>query len=186
MSSGTISAALLAGRYAGALFELAEQDGLLDRVAADLDGLGAMIRGSDDLSRLLRSPLILRVDQARVLARIVKKAQMSALVHNFVGVVAGNGRLGALSTMIAAFHKRLARERGEVQAQVISASALSGKQTKNIVEALKKSVGAAVDLETKVDPGILGGFIVRVGSRMIDNSVGSKLERLGLVMKGIG
>jgi len=111
---------------------------------------------------------------------------MSALVRDFVGVVAGNGRLSALSAMITAFHKRLARERGEVQAQVISASALSGKQTKSIVEALKKAVGAAVDLETKVDPGILGGLIVRVGSRMIDNSVGSKLERLGLAMKGIG
>ncbi len=181
-----MSTAGLAGRYAGALFELAEQDGLLDPVAADLADLGSMIRGSDDLNRLIRSPLILRADQARCLDRIVKKAKMSSLVRDFVGVVAGNGRLPALSAMITAFHKRLARERGEVQARVISAAALSGKQTKSIVEALKKAVGAAVDLETKVDPAILGGLIVRVGSRMIDNSVGSKLERLGLVMKGIG
>jgi F-type H+-transporting ATPase subunit delta len=181
-----MGAAVLAGRYAGALFELAEQGGLLDRVAADLAELGEMIGENDDLYRLINSPLIPRADQARGLDRIVEKAEMSDLVRNFVGVVAGNGRLFALSAMIAAFHKRLARERGEVQAQIISASALSGKQTTNIVKALKKAVGAAVDLETKVDPGILGGLIVRVGSRMVDNSVGSKLERLGLVMKGIG
>ncbi len=186
MSSGTMGVAVLADRYAGALFELAEQGGLLDRVAADLADLGAMIRESDDLSRLIGSPLVLRADQARGMGGIVEKAEMSSLVRDFVGVVAGNGRLFALSAMIAAFHKRLARERGEVQARIISASALSGKQTANIVEALKKAVGAAVDLETKVDPGILGGLIVRVGSRMVDNSVGSKLERLGLVMKGIG
>ena len=149
MSSGTVSAAVLADRYAGALFELAEQGDSLDRVAADLADLGAMVRESDDLHRLIRSPLIARADQARVLGRIVKKAEMSALVRNFVGVVTNNGRLVALSGMIAAFHNRLARERGEIQAQIISASALSGKQTTNIVEALKKAVGAAVDLETK-------------------------------------
>ena len=181
-----MGAAVLAGRYAGALFELAEQDDLLDRVAADLADLGDMIRENDGFRRLISSPVISRADQAGCLGRIVKKAKMSALVRNFVGVVARNGRLFAISAMITAFHKRLARERGEVQAQIISASVLSGKQTTNIIKALKKAVGAAVDLETKVDPGILGGLIVRVGSRMVDNSVGSKLERLGLVMKGIG
>lgn len=186
MSSGTIGAAGLAGRYAGALFDLAEQDGLLDRVAADLGGLGAMIRENDDLHRLILSPVIRRADQARALGLVLEKAEFCDLVRNFVGVVARNRRLYALSGMIAAFHKFLAVHRGEIQAEVVSASALTKNQTVNVAEALKKAVGAVVDLEARVDPGLLGGLIVRVGSRMIDNSVGSKLERLSLTMKGVG
>ena len=186
MSSKTIGASGLAGRYATALFELAEADQLLDRVVEDLVGLNAMIDESDDLSRLVRSPMILRDDQTRAMMAILEKAGMDGLTRRFVGMVARNRRLFALSDMITAFLRLAASRRGEVTADVTSAIELTDDEHKSLAATLKKVMGAKVAVTAHVDPTLLGGLIVKVGSRMVDSSLGTKLQQLSLAMKGIG
>ena len=186
MSSKTTGGEGLAGRYAGALYDLAEGDKLLDRVSTDLRELAAMIRDSDDLTRLIRSPVIDRSDQNRAMAAVLDAAEMSGLTRRFVGVVAANRRLFLLSGIIAAFHALLAARRGEVTAEVTSARELTQTQVKAIGEAVRKVLGTRVSVDTRVDSGLLGGLIVKVGSRMVDSSLSTKLQRLRLAMKGIG
>ncbi len=186
MSAELIGATGLAGRYATALFELAEDDKLLDRVADDLGQLGHMIETSADLTRLIRSPVISREDQGRAIAAVLEKAKMCELVCNFVGAVAGNRRLFALPLMIAAYQALLAQRRGEATAEVVSAKALTKKQLDRIGDALKKAIGTKVAINAKVDDGLLGGLVIKVGSRMIDSSLRTKLQHLAFSMKGIG
>ncbi|MCZ6608025.1 MAG: F0F1 ATP synthase subunit delta [Alphaproteobacteria bacterium] len=186
MSSKTTGATGLAGRYATALFELADADGVLDQVADDLERLESMIHASDDLTRLIRSPVISREDQTRAMAALMEKYAMGELSVRFVGVVAQNRRLFVLPEMIAAYRALLAAHRGEASVEVISAKTLSEKQRTAIGAALKKAVGARIALDVKVDPGLLGGLIVRVGSRMFDSSLSTKLQHLRLAMKGVG
>ena len=176
----------LAGRYATALFDLAETEKQLDRVADDLGALAAMIESSADLKRLIRSPVISRDDQGRAMAEVLDKAGMSELVRNFVGVVAGNRRLFALPSMIAGYRSLLAARRGEATAEVVSARALTKKQLEAIAARLKKAIGTTVAVSTKVDAGLLGGLVVKVGSRMVDSSLRTKLQRLRFAMKGVG
>lgn len=186
MAAETTGASGLAGRYATALFELAEDDGKLDEVAQDLATLDAMLLESDDFTRMIRSPVISRSEQVRAITAICEAAELSDLTRRFVGIVAGNRRLFALPGMIKAYRDVLARSRGEERAEVVSAQPLSDNQVQALNEALKKAVGSAVDVETRVDPGILGGLIVRIGSRMIDSSLKTKLAQLRLAMKGVG
>ncbi len=186
MSSKTTGATGLAGRYATAVFEMAEADGALDRVADDLERLAAMIHASDDLTRLIRSPVISRQDQMRAMAALMENSGMDELSVRFVGVVAQNRRLFVLPDMIAAYRALLAAHRGEASVEVISAKTLTEKQRTAIGGALKKAVGAKVALDVKVDSGLLGGLIVRVGSRMFDSSLNTKLQHLRLAMKGVG
>ncbi len=186
VSSETTGATGLAGRYATALFELADADGVLDQVADDLERLEAMIHASDDLTRLIRSPVISREDQTRAMAALMEKSAMGELSVRFVGVVAQNRRLFVLPDMITAYRALLAAHRGEASVEVISAKTLSEKQRTAIGAALKKAVGARIALDVKVDPGLLGGLIVRVGSRMFDSSLSTKLQHLRLAMKGVG
>jgi F-type H+-transporting ATPase subunit delta len=186
VSSESIDASGLAGRYAAALFELAEADKGLDRVVEDLGRLGAMIGSSDDLTRLVRSPVISRDDQTRGMTAIMEKAGMDALTQRFVGMVARNRRLFALTDMIAAFLALVAQRRGEVTADVTSAVELTDGEHKSLVAALKKAIGTKVAVSAQVDETLLGGLIVKVGSRMIDSSLSTKLQQLRLAMKGIG
>ncbi len=186
MPSETTGATGLAGRYATAVFEMAEADGALDRVADDLGRLAAMIRGSDDLTRLIRSPVISREDQKRAMAALMEKSGMGELSVRFVGVVAQNRRLFVLPDMITAYRALLAAHRGEASVEVVSATTLTKNQRTAIGAALKKAVGGRIALDVKVDPGLLGGLIVRVGSRMIDSSLSTKLQHLRLAMKGVG
>lgn len=176
----------LAGRYATALFELAGDDGKLDEVAQDLATLDGMLRESDDFMRMIRSPVLARDEQVRAITAICEAAGLSDLTRRFVGMVASNRRLFALPAMIKAYRDVLAKSRGEERAEVVSAQELSDNQIQALNDALKKAVGSAVDVETRVDPGILGGLIVRVGSRMIDSSLRTKLSQLRLAMKGVG
>jgi F-type H+-transporting ATPase subunit delta len=176
----------LAGRYATALFELAEEEKQLDRVAQDLAELTHMIDASPDLKRLLRSPVIARDDQGRAMAEILEKAGTSDLVRNFVGVVARNRRLFALASMIAAYRSLLAARRGEASAEVVSARELNKKQHEAIAAQLRKVVGGKVAVSTRIDAGLLGGLVVKVGSRMFDSSLRTKLQRLRFAMRGIG
>ena len=186
MSADSIGATGLAGRYATALFDLAEADKQLDRVSGDLGQLGRMIEESRDLTRLIRSPAISRQDQGRAMAAVLKKAKMSALTRNFVGTVAKNRRLFALPAMIAAYQGLLARHRGESTAEVVSAQPLTKKQIERIGGSLKKAIGSKVAIDAKVDPGLLGGLVIKIGSRMVDSSIRTKLTQLRLSMKGIG
>lgn len=186
MSSETASApaaSAAARRYAEALFDLALAEGALDRVDADLDALAAAVEASDDFRAFLTSPVYDAVDKAQAIAAIAKRAGVSPLTENFLGVVAKNRRLFALPGMIAAFRRRLADHRGEISAEAIAAAPLNADQTKRLRGEIERIVGKAVDLSVKVDAELLGGLVVKVGSTMIDSSLRTKLNRLKSVMK---
>jgi F-type H+-transporting ATPase subunit delta len=176
----------LAARYAAALFDLADEARELDAVAADLRAIRALITDSADLRRLVRSPVLTREDQGRAMAAVLEKAGTSDLVRRFVGLVAGNRRLFALNDMIEAYLGELARRRGEITASVTSAAPLSEAQSTALADALRRAMGGKVAVETHTDAGLIGGLIVKFGSRMVDSSLKSKLQRLQLVMKGVG
>ena len=176
----------LAERYARALFELADERRMLDPVAADLRALQAMIGDSADLSRLVRSPVLSRAEQGRALAALAERAGLSPLVCDFLGVVARNRRLFAVPAMIEGYLARLAERRGEVTAEVTAAQPLSEAQLARLGEELRRAVGRRVAVEVKLDRALLGGLVVKLGSRMIDGSLRSRLARLQLAMKGLG
>ena len=175
----------LAKRYAMAFFDLALELDQLDQLAGELDDLGDLMRESDDLARLGRSPIVSRADQGAAMTAIVNRADMSKLVANLVGLMAQNRRLFVLDGTISAFQTLLAEHRGEVSAEVTSARELKPAHLSAVKGALKEIVGRDVALETTVDPSLIGGLIVKVGSRMIDNSLRTKLQNLELAMKGI-
>jgi F-type H+-transporting ATPase subunit delta len=174
----------LASSYATALYALADEGKALDRTADDLRGLKLALRDSEDLRRLVRSPLLSRDAQGKAMAAVLVRADVSDLVRRFVGLVARNRRLFALDAMIDAFLAELARRRGEVTAEVTAAAALSDRQTEALVDQLKRAMGAKVQVNVKVDPALLGGMIIKVGSRMVDSSLRTKLAKLQLAMKG--
>jgi F-type H+-transporting ATPase subunit delta len=172
------------GRYATALFELAQEEKATAAVGADLDTISAMLDDSADLVRLVRSPVFSAEDQIGALEAICEKAGIGGLSLNFLKLVASNRRLFALPGMIAAYRVLLAQAKGEVQAEVTSAEKLAPKHVTALKAALKASIGRDVQLAEKVDQSILGGLIVKVGSRMMDNSLKTKLQNLRLAMKG--
>lgn len=172
----------LASRYATALMQLAEEAGSVDAVASDLRQIKTTVAQSAELSQLLRSPLMPRQAGAAAMVQALTKAGANALTVRFVGMVAQNRRLGALVAIADRFLADLAAKRGEVTAQVTSAKPLSQAQLDEIATALKGSLGAKVSIDASVDPAILGGLIVKIGSRMMDNSVRSKLQRLEAAM----
>ncbi|MDY0872343.1 F0F1 ATP synthase subunit delta [Dongia rigui] len=176
----------LAQRYAAALFELADSKHQLDAVVGDLAALAKMIDESADFRRLINSPVLSRGDQGRAISGIVQAAQFGPLTAKFLGLLAQNRRLFALSAMIQAFKKMLADRRGEMTAQVWSARPLSADQQNALAETIKRAHGAKVTMEVKVDPALIGGLVVKVGSRMIDSSIRTKLQKLQLAMKGVG
>ena len=184
MASEATGVSGLAERYAAALFELADERRMLDEVASDLRQLRAMLAASPDLARLVRSPILTRGEQGKAIAALVERAGFTPLVRDFLAVVAKNRRLFAVPAMIEAYLRSLAERRGEVTAEVTAALPLSEGQLGLLSEQLRRSVGRRVSLEVKVDPGLIGGLIVKLGSRMIDGSIKSKLQRLQLAMKG--
>lgn len=176
----------LGGRYALALLDLADEKKQLDQVADDLRHLKALLEESADLRRLVRSPLFSREQQAAAISAVVERVGVTELTRRFVLVVVQNRRLFALSSMINGYLAELARRRGEIQAEVTSARALSASQLQALEETLRGILGGKVDVDVTVDPSLIGGLIVKVGSQMIDNSLRSKLQRLQLAMKGVG
>ena len=176
----------LAGRYASALFELADEQQQLDGVAEELKQLRALVEESADLRHLITSPVIARDQQAKAMAALLEQAGAGDLTRRFVLVVAHNRRLFALPQIIRAYLAELSRRRGEVTAEVTSATALTASQEASLTEALRKAVGAKVQVDLKVDDSLLGGLVVKVGSRMIDSSLRTKLQKLQFAMKGIG
>lgn len=168
----------IAERYAKALFELADQDKALDGVADDLRGLKTALAESDDLTRLIRSPRLKRREQAAAMAAILEKAGATELTRKFVGLVAANRRLFALPRMIDRYLAELAAKRGEATAYVTSGQPLSESQRAKLIEMLKSAIGAKVSVDVSVDPALIGGLVVRIGSLMVDASLSAKLERL--------
>ncbi len=186
MASEAATGSGLAGRYASALLDLADERKELDQVAAELGALKAAIADSEDLRRFIGSPLYGRDEQGKVMAAILDQAGAGELTRHFVMVVAHNRRLFALPRMIDAFLAELARRRGEVTAQVVAAYDLSDTQKNALLAALRQAIGSKVQIDLRVDQGLIGGLVIKVGSRMIDTSLRSKLKRLELAMKGAG
>lgn len=186
MATETTGATGLAGRYATALFELAESEKALDQVAADLRGLAAMIEGSADLTRMVRSPVISRAEQGAAMDAILTNAEVAVLTRNFVGVVAANRRLFALTDIIEGFLAILAGRRGELTAEVASATPLTDRQEADILAALKNTLGGRVTIKPSINPDMLGGLVVRVGSRLVDSSLRTKLDQMRIAMRGAG
>jgi F-type H+-transporting ATPase subunit delta len=185
VASETTGAAGLAERYAIALFELADERKLLDRVAEDLRGLRALMAESADLKRLIRSPVLAREAQGRAIAALAERAGLDLLTRNFLGLLARNRRLFALPAMIDSFLATLARRRGEITAEVVAAQELTRDQRDRLDQQLRRSVGQKVAIDVRIDPSLLGGLVVKLGSRMVDASLKSKLQRLEMALKGV-
>ena len=185
MASETTGVSGLAERYAAALFDLADERRMLDEVATDLRQLRAMLQASGEFLRLIRSPVLSRDQQAKAVAVVAERAGLSQLVRDFLAVVARNRRLFAVPAMIESFLAKLAARRGEVTAEVTAAHQLSEAQLGTLNEQLRRSIGARVLVDVRIDPSLIGGLVVKVGSRMIDGSIKSKLRRLQLAMKSI-
>lgn len=183
-SSSPIS--VVAERYAGSLFELALQANSVAKVEADLNSFEALLDGSADLSRLINSPVFSSEDQAKAIAAIADKAKITGLTGNFLRVVAKNRRLFAVPGMIKAFRRIAAEHRGEASAEVTSAHALTAAQQTELKAALKSVVGKDVAITVTVDPSLLGGLVVKMGSRQIDTSLKTKLNSLKLALKEVG
>lgn len=174
----------LAGRYATALFDLAKDGGKLDSVGQSLARVRAALAESAELRALVSSPLLARQDAAKGVAAVADTLGLDPLTKNFLGVLAANRRLTALGDVMAAYDKLAADHRGETTAEVTSAHPLSADQVTALKAKLKAGLGREVMIDQTVDPSILGGLIVKVGSKMIDSSLRTKIDTLGQAMKG--
>jgi F-type H+-transporting ATPase subunit delta len=173
----------MAGRYATALFELALEERALDAVKADLDRFDGLIAESPDLRRLVRSPAFTAEAQSRALAAVLDKSGIGGLAGRFLQVVSSNRRLFAAQDMIKAFRKLVAEHKGEVSAEVTLAERPSEPHLEAIKNALHSVTKKDVQIDVKVDPSIIGGLIVKLGSRMVDSSLRTKLNSIKHAMK---
>jgi F-type H+-transporting ATPase subunit delta len=183
--SGSMISAV-ADRYAGSLHDLAAQAASVAGVEADLSRFEALIDGSDDLKRLIESPVFSAEEQAKAISAILDKAKIGGLVGNFIRVVARNRRLFAVPGMIRAFRRIAAEARGEMAAEVTSAHTLTDAQLSELRTTLKGVAGKDVAVKLTVDPSLLGGLVVKMGSRQIDTSLKTKLASLKLALKEVG
>ena len=186
LAAGTAQASGVATRYATALFELAEEGNALDRVEADLATVERMTAESPELRQVLRSAIVTRDAQAAAVTALADRAGIGDIVTKFLGVLAQNRRLFALPAVTTAFRNRLAAARGEVTAEVTSAVPLDAQQLEAVKANVSRYAGKAVSLTADVDPSLLGGLVVRIGSRMVDASLKTKLQQLELAMRGVG
>jgi len=174
----------LALRYANAVFELAAEERGIDRLAADFQTVKALLQESPDLRRLVRSPLFSREEQAKGMEAVLARAGTGDLTRKLVLLLAQKRRLFALADVIRAFEQLLARHRGEVAAEVTSARELSAAEMAELRTMLKDKLGREPRVTAHVDPKLLGGLVLKVGSRMIDSSLRTKLDSLRAAMKG--
>ena len=174
----------MAGRYAAALLDLAKDEKQIPQVEADLVKFQSLLDMSEDLRRMVRSPVISSDEQGKAMTAVLAKAGIGGLAANFLKLIAGNRRLFAAPEIIKGYIALAAKGRGEVTAEVTSAAALNDSQLKTLQEALKVSVGKAVTMNTRVDPSLLGGLVVKVGSRMVDSSLRTKLQNLKTILSG--
>jgi F-type H+-transporting ATPase subunit delta len=173
----------MAGRYATALFELALESNAVDQVAADLRRFDAMVAESPDLTRLVRSPVFSADEQAKALIAVLAKAEIKGVAANFLRIIAQNRRLFAVREMIRGFNRLVAKHKGEVTAEVTVAEALNDARMAEVRDALKSVTGKDVTIDVTVDPSIIGGLKVKLGSRMVDASLRTKLNSIKFAMK---
>jgi len=176
----------VAGRYATALFDLALEQRSVDAVKADLDRFAAMVEENPELERLVKSPVFTAADQAKALAAVLSNAGIGGLAANFLLLVASNRRLFTVGQILKAFRLLVAQHKGEVTAEVTVAEKLDDKHLGALKSALKNVTGKDVDLDVKIDPSIIGGLIVKLGSRMVDTSLKTKLNAIKHAMKETG
>lgn len=176
----------IAARYASALFDLAKEAGALKALEADADALKAALAVSPDLAAMIASPVISRSEQSAAMGAIAAKMGLNALTANTLALMADKRRLFTLPQFLTELAARIAEEKGEITAEVTSATALSAAQSKKLAETLKAKVGKTVKLNTTVDESLIGGLIVKLGSTMIDTSVKAKLASLQNAMKEVG
>ncbi len=176
----------VAERYATALFELANETGELDAVEADIARFETMRRESADLRRLMKSLVFSNEDQLRAIGAVVEAAGLGVTTSNFVKLVAANHRLDLLPDMFRGFRQMLADKRGEVTADITSATTLSDGQLADLKVALADISGKSVHVELNVEPALIGGLVVKLGSRMIDTSLKTKLDALKIALKEVG
>jgi F-type H+-transporting ATPase subunit delta len=176
----------VSGRYATALFELARDEKSIDAVKADLDQFEAMLNDSADLKRLVRSPVFAAGAQSKALSAVLDKAGITGISANFLKVLTANRRLFAVSDVIRAFRALVAKFKGEASAEVTVAEPLSDKNLDSLRAALQAISGKDVTLNVKVDPSIIGGLVVKLGSRMVDSSLRTKLNSIKHAMKEAG
>ena len=176
----------VSGRYATALFELARDEKSIDAVKADLDKFAALLAGSEDLKRLVRSPVFAAEAQLKALSAVLDRAGISGISANFLNVLTANRRLFAVADVVRAFNALVAKFKGEASADVTVAEALSDKNLDALKTALKSVTGKDVALNVKIDSSIIGGLIVKLGSRMVDSSLRTKLNSIKHAMKEAG
>jgi F-type H+-transporting ATPase subunit delta len=176
----------VSGRYATALFELARDEKSVDAVKDDLDQFDAMLLDSADLKRLVRSPVFSSDVQSKALSAVLDKAGISGISANFLKVLTANRRLFAVDQVIRAFRALVAKFKGEATADITVAEKLSDKNLDALKAALKSVTGKDVSLDVKVDPSIIGGLVVKLGSRMVDSSLRTKLNSIKHAMKEAG
>jgi len=174
----------MAGRYANALFELARENKSVDAIKADLEKFDALLADNPDLMRLVRSPVFGADEQLKALSAILDRVGITGLAANFLRVVTANRRLFAVRDMIRGYRALVARHKGEVTAQVTVAQDLNDTNLEALKSALKSVTGGKdIDLDINVDPAIIGGLVVKLGSRMIDSSLRTKLNAIKFAMK---
>ena len=173
----------VASRYASALFEVAQEAKSVDAVAGDLDRFDGMIQSSPDLQRLVRNPIFTAEEQERAIGALLSRAELTGVAANFIRLVAAKRRLFALPDMIRAFRELVATSKGIVRAQVTLAQAPSDAVMNDIKSALREVAKAEVTLDVKIDPSLIGGLVVRMGSRMVDASLRTKLNGIRLAMR---
>ncbi len=175
----------VAGRYATALFELARDEDQLDQVLNELNGFKSLLKEHEDLDQALKSPAYSLGEKQNVLTQVLKQVAVAGLTANFLALVAKNNRLSVVHDMVSALNILMAKHKGEVSAQVTSASELSQAHKDALAKTLKSTIGQDVKIDTIVDPELLGGLIIKVGSKMIDNSLRTKLNNLRVAMKEV-
>ncbi|TRW95720.1 F0F1 ATP synthase subunit delta [Paracoccus sp. M683] len=176
----------IAGRYAQAVFDIARDEGGIDRISSELDQLQGALDGSAELRELITSPRYSRGDQKKAIGALAQKMGLGATLANTLQLMASNRRLFVLPALIGQLRGLIADERGEVTADVTSAVALTDAQKTKLTETLAQKSGKKVKLNTSVDEGLIGGMIVKLGSQMIDSSIRSKLASLQNAMKEVG
>lgn len=182
-TSGGIQASL-AGRYATALFDLAREAKSIDAVESSLAKVRAALDESDDFRGLVNSPIVARGDAAKAVAATAESMKLDGTTRNFLGVLAQNRRLSQLPQIIRAYRSLAANHRGETTAEVASAHPLTDDQVAELKKQLRARVGRDVNVDLSVDPSLLGGLVVRLGSQMIDSSIKTRLNTLAHAMKG--
>ncbi|HEX8842949.1 MAG TPA: F0F1 ATP synthase subunit delta [Sphingomicrobium sp.] len=182
-NSGGIRASL-AGRYASALFDLAREQRQIDAVGRSLDALGSALVDSKDFGELVDSPLVSRDEAGKAFAALAPQLALDPITGNFLGVLARNGRKGQLRAIIRSFKRLAAEHRGETTAEIVTARPLNDDQVAALKAQLRARAGRDVNIDATVDPNVLGGIVVKLGSQRIDASIRTKLNRLAQAMKG--